>query len=120
MSDFEGRTLSWAGRGDCLEVELHRPPCNEIGSETLDELEALADHMKGGASGARTLILHSRIPQGFSAGADLRELYDGIRERRQQGVPHTDIRRDVRAFLDRIHLVFDTLDTASMTTIAAV
>ena len=113
---FDGQALSWALREGWVEVRLHRAPCNEIGSRTLDELEHLAAWLRDGADGARALIFHSE-QAGFCAGADLVELHRGLSERRSDGRP---IDGDVRSFIDRIHAVFNTLDTAPLTTIAAV
>ena len=110
--NFDGEALSWALRGDVLEVRLHRAPCNEIGLQTLEELEHLAAWIRDGASGARALIVHSEMP-GFCAGADLVALYRGLSEGRA-------VDADLRDFIDRIHAVFDTLDMAPLTTIAAV
>src|SRR5690606_16009140 len=128
---WQGRALSWERRGPALEVTLHREPCNEIGTTTLAELERLADVVRGGAMGARAVILHSGM-RGFCAGADLRELHAGLRERRESSrvvrllggrrrrLVARLARREIRSFLDRIHAVFDTLDTAPVPTIAAV
>jgi len=98
-----------------VEVTLHREPCNEIGSFTLEELEELAESIPELAKQAHALIFHSTIKAGFSAGADLRELYQRRREvEKSAAVPQ------VREFLERIHRVMNTLDAAPMTTIAAV
>ena len=79
MKTFHGVTLSWATEDDIVEVRLHRGPCNEIGSTTLRELEQLAAFATSGAGGARAMILYSEQEAGFCAGADLRELWEGIR-----------------------------------------
>ena len=129
-------------------VRLHHEPCNEIGTETLIELEGLADWIREGCGGARAIIFHSELDTGFCAGADLRELYQGLQDRRNASVDNLKtlsgplaqhlpepaknlakrglrtlgtplIAREVRQFLDRIHRVFDTFDTAPLTTIAA-
>ena len=113
---FEGQTLSWGVREAIAEVRLHRAPCNEIGRQTLEELEHLAAWVREGATGVRALIFSSDQP-GFCAGADLRELYRGLTEGQGEGRP---VAVDVRDFVDRIHAVFDTLDTAPFTTISAV
>ena len=42
MNDFKGQTLSWQIVNGAIELALHRDPCNEIGSLTLDELEKFA------------------------------------------------------------------------------
>ena len=81
MSAFAGQALSWRAVGPALEVELHRAPCNEIGTTTLRELENLTAYLSDGAGGARAVILHSSLSSGFCAGADLRELHAGLKER---------------------------------------
>ena len=64
---------------------------------------------------ASALIIHSQQAAGFSAGADLRELY-------ASALPLTPTERaaGVRAFLERIHRVLNALDASPLTTIAAV
>jgi len=115
MNEFKGRALSWQLVNGAVEVALHREPCNEIGSFTLEELETLAASLPELANEAHALIFYSTIKAGFSAGADLRELYQ-----RAQGVERNEAVRQVREFLERIHAVMNTLDAAPMTTIAAV
>jgi len=115
MSEFKGKTLSWQMVNGAVEVALHRDPCNEIGSETLEELEKLAAALPELSPDAHALILYSTLEAGFSAGADLRELYE-----RSQGMEKGAAVRGVREFLERIHRVMNALDTASLTTIAAV
>ena len=39
MNKFKGQALSWELQDGVVEVALHREPCNEIGSLTLEELE---------------------------------------------------------------------------------
>jgi enoyl-CoA hydratase/carnithine racemase len=115
MSEFKGQTLSWQILNGAIEVALHREPCNEIGSQTLEELESLAAALPGLAKDAHTLIIYSTLKSGFSAGADLRELYNGA-----QGMEKDVAVRGVREFLERIHHVMNTLDAVPLTTIAAV
>jgi enoyl-CoA hydratase/carnithine racemase len=126
-ASFTGETLSWRHESAWLEVELHRAPLNEIGTTTLSELEIVARYLRDGAGGARALVWHSTRP-GFCAGADLRQLYDGLVARRptprtalglRRRLQRPLIRRAIRAFLDRIHRTFDTFDTAPIPTIAA-
>jgi enoyl-CoA hydratase/carnithine racemase len=157
MRTFHGVNLSWSTEDQVIEVKLHRGPCNEIGTSTLRELEQLAAFVSAGAGGARALVLYSDQRRGFSAGADLTELYHGLqglqslgavrqivqtlvgRESGDEGLGATlrqtlaarareggrrlvapiAIQR-VRGFLRRIHAVFNTLDQAPITTIAAV
>ena len=64
---------------------------------------------------AHALIVHSTLKAGFSAGADLRELFQ-----RSQQVEKDVALRGVRDFLERIHGVMNTLDALPLTTIAAV
>jgi enoyl-CoA hydratase/carnithine racemase len=117
---FRGDALSFERVGSTLEVVLNRQPCNEIGTLALAELERLADHLVDGASGARAMVIYSAVPKGFSAGADLRELHEGIVERRRRGVPLVRQAHELRDFIDRIHRVMDVLDTVPITTVAAV
>jgi len=116
---FLGRCLRWAHRGTTLEVVLDRSPANEIGTEMLGELERLAAYLEAGAGGARALILESAVPRGFSAGADLRELYGNLQDRRARGVSLLAQARELRRFVDRIHRVMDTLDRVPLPTVAA-
>ena len=44
MKEFKGQTLSWQIVNGAIELALHRDPCNEIGSLTLEELELTDDH----------------------------------------------------------------------------
>jgi enoyl-CoA hydratase len=115
MSEFKGKTISWQIVNGAVEVALHRDPCNEIGLLTLEELEKLAAALPDLAKHAHAVILYSTLKAGFSAGADLRELYE-----RMQGVEPGDRLRGVRDFLERIHRVMNALDAAPLTTIAAV
>ena len=121
MKNFNGQTLSWTLVDGCLELALHREPCNEIGSQTLAELERFAETLEGlGREDARSseagaVIVHSTIPAGFCAGADLRELYH-----RSQEVPEPARSAGVRNFLERIHKVLNGMDASPIPTIAAV
>jgi len=115
MKEFKGQTLSWQIVNGAIELALHREPCNEIGSLTLEELETFTAALPKAATEARALILHSTLKAGFSAGADLRELYEGSR-----GMERNEAVKGVREFLQRIHAVMNTLDAAPLTTIAAV
>ncbi|MGB0590345.1 MAG: enoyl-CoA hydratase/isomerase family protein [Myxococcota bacterium] len=116
---FEGEALTWTRSGDTLEVLLHREPANEIGLTTLGELETLAAHLRDGADGAQALVIHSNQRRGFCAGADLRELYYELVAHKAEGGSMADAKGQVRAFLDRIHAVYDTIDQAPLTTIGA-
>jgi enoyl-CoA hydratase/carnithine racemase len=115
MNDFKGQTLSWQIVNGAIELALHREPCNEIGSVTLDELEKFAAALPELTHEAHALIVHSTLKAGFSAGADLRELFQ-----RSQQVEKAVALRGVREFLERIHAVMNKLDALPLTTIAAV
>jgi len=115
MKEFKGQTLSWQIVNGAVELALHRNPCNEIGSLTLDELEKFAAALPGLANESHALIVHSTLKAGFSAGADLRELFQRGRAMEKQAAV-----RGVREFLERIHAVMNTIDRAPLTTIAAV
>lgn len=115
MNDFKGQTLSWQIVNGAIELALHHDPCNEIGLLTLDELEKFVTALPVLTNEAHALIVYSTLKAGFSAGADLRELY-----RRSQEVEKAVALRGVREFLQRIHSVMNTLDAAPLTTIAAV
>ncbi|MFQ5816749.1 MAG: enoyl-CoA hydratase/isomerase family protein [Terriglobia bacterium] len=115
MKDFKGKTLSWELSDGVLELALHRPPCNEIGSATLEELEQFVETLEAVADEAQALIIHSTLQAGFSAGADLRELYQHAQE-----AAAAERRAGLRDFLERIHRVFNAIDATPLTTIAAV
>ncbi len=115
MNEFKGQTLSWQIVNGAIELALHRDPCNEIGSLTLEELEQFAAALPGLAKEAQAVIVHSTLKAGFSAGADLRELFQ-----RGQDMEKGAALRGVREFLERVHSVMNALDAAPLTTIAAV
>jgi len=115
MNEFKGQTLSWQIVNGAIELALHRDPCNEIGSLTLEELEQFAAALPGLANESQAVIVHSTLKAGFSAGADLRELFQ-----RGQEMEKGAALREVREFLERIHSVMNALDAAPLTTIAAV
>jgi enoyl-CoA hydratase len=115
MNPFQGQAISWELKEGVIELALHRTPCNEIGSLTLEELEKFVAALEASSYEAHALILHSTLKCGFCAGADLRELYH-----RSQGMDPREAAAGVRQFLQRIHAVMNRLDAAPLTTIAAV
>ncbi|MCI0401924.1 MAG: enoyl-CoA hydratase/isomerase family protein [Acidobacteria bacterium] len=115
MKSWQGKTLGWELRDGAVELALHREPCNEIGTETLGELEKFAEALRAAEKEAHAVIIYSKLKQGFSAGADLRELYSGI-----QGLPAKEREAGVRSVLERIHAVMNALDASPLPTIAAV
>ena len=114
-NQFQGQALSWQVQSGVIEVALHREPCNELGSLALGELEKFASELDDLEKDANTLILYSKLKCGFSAGADLRELYE-----RSRTMDESHAARGVRDFLERIHRVLNRIDAAPLTTIAAV
>jgi enoyl-CoA hydratase/carnithine racemase len=115
MNEHNGKSLSWKISGGIVEVALDRAPANEIGIAMLEDLERLASALPVLESQASALILHSRQQAGFSAGADLRELYTLTR-----GMDSASAANGVREFLERMHAVLNRLDMSPLTTIAAV
>jgi enoyl-CoA hydratase/carnithine racemase len=115
MESFRGQALSWELKSGVVELALHRAPCNEIGSLTLEELEKFITVLECVTNEAHALIIYSEIEAGFCAGADLRELHW-----RSQQMEQKDAARGVRDFLERIHRVLNLIDTSPLTTIAAV
>jgi enoyl-CoA hydratase/carnithine racemase len=115
MDDYKGKTLTWRLSDGVVELTLDRPPANEIGLAMLEDLERLVSSLPMLESKASALILYSEQKAGFSAGADLRELY-----KQAQKMDVSSAAKGVRSFLERIHAVFNRLDTSPLTTIAAV
>jgi len=115
MESFDGQALSWELRDGAVELALHRQPCNEIGSLSLDELEKFVHDLGDFQDEAHALIIYSELKAGFCAGADLRELY-----RRSQDLKREEAAQGVRDYLERIHRVLNMIDASPLTTIAAV
>jgi enoyl-CoA hydratase/carnithine racemase len=115
MMDYKGKTLSWNTAGGVIELTLDRSPANEIGSAMLEDLECFVAALPALESQASALIIYSKQKAGFSAGADLVELYSRI-----PAIAVASALKDVREFLERIHAVLNRIDASSLTTIAAV
>lgn len=115
VEQFKGQTLSWGVSSGVVELVLHRTPCNELGSLSLGELEQFGSALDHFAHTAHALIIHSELPSGFCAGADLRELYGRSQEMEASAALH-----GVRDFLQRIHRALNQIDASPLTTIAAV
>ncbi len=115
MKHFAGKTLSWECRDAVIELTLDRAPANEIGTETLAELEQFVAAFPALAPQTSACIISSARKQGFSAGADLRELYRGA-----EPLSEKDRLNGVRQFLERIHAALNAIDAAPFVTIAAV
>jgi len=110
-----GAALSWSFRDGVIELALHREPCNELGSASLEELESFAAVLEDLQAEAHALIIYSEMKPGFCAGADLRELYQ-----RSQAMEKAEAVTGVQDFLERIHRVLNLIDASPLTTIAAV
>jgi len=113
--EFKGQAISWELNHGVVELLLHRPPCNELGSLSLSELEKFAAALADLEENAHALIIHSGMKSGFCAGADLRELYE-----RSETMDKSAAVQGVRDFLERIHRVLNRIDGSSLSTIAAV
>ena len=109
------KTLCWELKDGVLELALQHPPCNEIGRAMLDDLEQFVNALKATEKEAGAVIVYSVRDAGFSAGADLRELYEA-----SAGLTVAERVSGVRAFLERIHAVLNAIDASPLITIAAV
>jgi enoyl-CoA hydratase len=110
-----GSTLSWTLNDGVIELALHRTPCNELGSASLEDLEKFVATLERLQVEAHALIIYSEMKPGFCAGADLRELYQ-----RSQAMEKAEAAKGVRDFLERMHRVLNLIDASPLTTIAAV
>jgi len=115
MKKVEGQAVSWGLADGVVELALHREPCNEIGLLTLDELERFVAALEKLKSEAHALIIYSSLNCGFSAGADLKELFQISQE-----MNRAEALKGVRDYLERIHRVMNAIDASPLTTIAAV
>lgn len=115
MNEHRGSSLSWLLSDGVIELTLDRPPANEIGLAMLADLERFVSALPELETKASALILCSAQKAGFSAGADLRELYQEA-----QKLDAPSAAKGVRKFLERIHVVLNRLDSSPLTTIAAV
>lgn len=105
--------VRWTLKDGVYELELAREPCNEIGTSMLEELERFLAAVD--TENASALIIYSSLRSGFSAGADLRELYSGLLD-----VPDKEREPRLRDFIDRIHAVMDGIDMLPLTTIGVI
>ena len=115
MRSHVGKTLRWEWRDGVIDLTLDHAPANEIGSGMLGELETFVAAFPILAPETAACIISSAQKAGFSAGADLRELYESAARL-------TTLERlaGVRHFLERIHSVLNAIDAAPFVTIAAV
>ncbi len=115
MKSFTGKTLRWEWREGGIELTLDHEPANEIGTAMLAELEKFVVASGALATETSTCIISSARKSVFSAGGDLRELYQ-----QAASVPHKERPKGIRSFLERIHAVMNAIDAAPFVTIAAV
>jgi enoyl-CoA hydratase len=115
VKEFRGEALRWEWHDGVVELTLDREPLNEIGTVLLADLEKFVAAFKGLAPITSACIITSARPGGFSAGADLRELYLGA-----VALPKVKRLAGVRAFLKRIHAVANAIDETPFVTFAAV
>lgn len=115
MKAFHGKALRWQWREGVVELTLDREPANEIGTAMLVELERFVAAFPALAPETAACIITSNRKHGFSAGADLRELYHSALP-----LSESDRISGVRAFIERVHAVFNAIDEAPFVTIAAV
>ena len=115
MKSFAGKTLRWEWREGIVELMLDHEPANEIGTAMLAELEKFVASFGGLAAETSVCIIASAQKAGFSAGADLRELYHGA-----AALAEKERLAGVRQFLERIHAVLNAIDASPFVTIAAV
>ena len=115
MKRLAGKTLRWEWCNGIVELTLDHEPANEIGTAMLAELEQFVAAFPALIPETSACIISSARNQGFSAGADLRELY-----RAAETLPEKARLAGVRQFLERIHAALNAIDSAPFVTIAAV
>jgi enoyl-CoA hydratase len=115
MKPFEGKALSWNLSDGVIELAMHLPPANEIGTAMLAELDQFHLALQAASAEASVLIIHSQLSAGFSAGGDLREMYIRMRE----SAP-TEISMAIRDSLARSYARLNAIDDSPLVTIAAV
>src|SRR5258706_4992800 len=111
MKHFAGKTLGWDWRDGIVELTLDREPANEIGTETLADLEKFAAAIPALIPETAACIISSARKQGFSAGPDLRELY-----RAAEPLSEKERLARLRQFLQRIHAGLNLIDAAPVLT----
>lgn len=115
MKRFVGKALRWEWHDGIVELILDHEPANEIGTAMLADLEKFTDAFPVLTPETSACIISSARKHGFSAGADLRELY-----RSAEPLSEKERLAGVRQFLERIHAVLNAIDSAPFVTIAAV
>lgn len=93
MKSFVGKALRWEWREGVIDLRLDYGPANEIGTVMLAELEKFVAAFPALIPETAACIISSCRKPGFSAGADLRELYRGA-----ERLPEKDRLAEVRSF----------------------
>lgn len=115
MKEFRGKALRWEWRDGVVELTLDHRPLNEIGTLLLGELEQFVAAFDALAPITSACVIASARPGGFSAGGDLKELYQ-----RALAVQEKERVAGLREFIERIHRTFNAIDAAPFVTFAAV
>jgi enoyl-CoA hydratase/carnithine racemase len=115
MKSYNGKALRWAWHDGIVELTLDSKPTNEIGSVMLADFERFVAALPALEPETSVCVITSARKPGFSAGADLRELYESAVK-----LPERERLTAVRDFLHRIHAVLNAIDAAPFVTIAAV
>jgi len=105
--------IEWSLKEGVYELVMSTEPCNEIGETVVEAFERFLDTVD--TDSAHALVIRSGLNSGFSAGADLRELYRQLSSR-----PEKEHEAALREFIDRIHSMMDRLDMLPLTTIGVV
>lgn len=105
--------MKWNIVNQICTISLDQSPNNEIGTRIVEGFERFFEEVE--THKLRALVIHSTLESGFCAGANLRELYETMltmepKKRTQE----------IRSFLDRIHTIFNKLDTLPCTTIGVI
>lgn len=113
--EFRGKALRWEWKDGVVELTLDHAPLNEIGRLMLGELEQFVAAFDVLAPITSACIITSARSGGFSAGGDLKELYNEA-----LATPPAERVGTLRGFLEKIHKTFNAIDAAPFITFAAV
>ena len=102
-------------RAACIELALHHPPANEIGTAMLAELETIRSRARRAREAVQRPHHSQRAKRRLLGGRRLARALRG----RLSSTPEERV-AGVREFLERIHAVLNAIDAAPLTTIAAV
>jgi enoyl-CoA hydratase/carnithine racemase len=105
--------IDWTFKDGIYELALGNPPCNELGTRMIEDLERFLDQID--IQKGRALIIYSTLDRGFCAGADLRELYAGLVDR-----PESEHVPGITLIIEQVHRVMNKLDLLPLTTVGAI